>query len=166
MGFEQSVKEPALYRKDGIWLYIYVDDMIIFSSDKVEMTQFKEEIKKRFKMKELGPIAHYLKIRVVRDRPKRHIYLLQETYAKRILQRLGMGECKPCGMPLPTNHRLGKRQEGEAASNEPYPNLVGAVNYACTGTRPDLAYANGVLARYMAKEAHTEIHWKTGKRLL
>ena len=76
MGFEQSIKEPALYRKDGIWLYIYVDDMIIFSSNKEKMDQFKADIKKQFKMKELGPIAHYLKIRVVRDRPNRHIYLL------------------------------------------------------------------------------------------
>jgi hypothetical protein len=166
MGFEQSIKEPALFRKDGIWLYIYVDDMVIFTSDKKILADFKAAVKERFKMKELGPIAHYLKIRIVRDRPNRHIYLLQETYARKILDRFNMGESKPAGMPLPTDHRLSQRQDGEAAAEVPYPNLVGAINYCCTGTRPDMSFANGVLARYMAVGTHTERHWKAGKRLL
>jgi len=47
------------------------------------LAEFKTSIKKQVKMKELGPIAHYLKIRIVLRRPNKHIYLLQETYAKR-----------------------------------------------------------------------------------
>ena len=166
MGFEQCVKEPALFRKDGIWLYIYVDDMVIFSSGTEILEEFKKAVMTRFKMKELGPIHHYLKIRIVRDRPNRHIYLLQETFVKRILERFKMGECKPWSTPLPVNHKLSARDKDEAASEEPYASLVGAVNYCCTGTRPDISFSNGLLARYMAVGAHTERHWRMGKRIL
>jgi histone deacetylase 1/2 len=166
MGFEQCVKEPALFRKDGIWLFIYVDDMVIFCEDKVTLAAFKEAMMEQFKMKDLGPIHHYLKIRIVRDRPNRHIYLLQETFAQKILDRFNMGDCKPWGTPLPVNHDLSGLQADEAAVEKPYAALVGAINYCCTGTRPDLSYANGLLARYMAEGAHGERHWNAGKRLL
>ena len=139
--------------------------MIIMCKDKGEMAAFKAAMKDKFKM-ELGPIAHYLKICIVRDRANKHVYLLQDHFFKRILRRFNMEECKPLGTPLSVAHRLSKRMEDEAPGDEPYASLVGSVMYSATGTRPDLAYANGLLARYMATEAHAERHWKAGKRLL
>jgi histone deacetylase 1/2 len=62
MGFEQCVKEQALFRRGDLWTFIYVDDMIIMCKDKKAMAAFKAAMSEKFKMKELGPIAHYLNL--------------------------------------------------------------------------------------------------------
>lgn len=167
MGFQQADDDPALFRRGKFWCFVYVDDMIIMTSDKTELRKFKQEMQSKFQMKELGPINHYLNLRVVRDRPNRHIYLLQDTFIKQgILKRFNMDDCNPLNTPLFTNHDLSKRTEDEAVTAEPYQSLVGAVNYAATSTRPDIAFTNGVLARFMAVDCHSSRHWTAAKHLL
>jgi hypothetical protein len=56
-------------------------------------------------------------------------------------------------------------KEGPAIEEgTPYAQLVGAVRYAATHTRPDIAFAVGVLSRHMA-EPHQQ-HWLAAKRVL
>jgi hypothetical protein len=166
MGFTQSQNDVALFTRGKFWAFVYVDDMIMMAEDPEEVKAFKAEMKTKFHMKELGSITHYLNLRIVRDRPNRHVYLLQDTYVKKMLHKFGLAESASKSTPLPVKHNLSKREETEAAVDEPYASLVGGVNYCVTSTRPDLAFANGLLARYMADGAHTERHWQAGKRVL
>lgn len=54
--------------------------------------------------------------------------------------------------------------EHEAAKDRPYAKVVGAILYASTVTRPDLAYAASVLSRFISKL--NEGHWSAAKHIL
>jgi hypothetical protein len=51
-------------------------------------------------------------------------------------------------------------------TDAPYPQLIGALMYLMVCTRPDIAYALSVLARFMAEGRHTTTHWAAAKRVL
>ncbi|XP_074310086.1 secreted RxLR effector protein 161-like [Silene latifolia] len=54
--------------------------------------------------------------------------------------------------------------EREQMKNIPYASAVGNIMYAQVSTRPDIAYAVGVLGRYQSNPGLD--HWKTAKKVL
>ena len=81
-----------------------------------------------------------------------------------------MTDCNPASTPMDFNHSLSKAQcpktpgEKEEMENTPYLNLIGALRYLADGTRPDIAYAVGVLARFSSDPGSA--HWLAAKRVL
>ena len=71
-----------------------------------------------------------------------------------IVSQYGMEQGRSKAVPLNPGEVL--IREGEKCT-QPYSALVGSLNYLALCTRPDLAQAVGVLARYMS--APTEAHW-------
>ena len=75
-----------------------------------------------------------------------------------------MDNSNPIASPVVANSHL-SREDGEPlAANFPYGELVGALLYLTSNTRPDLAYAVGVLSRFVA--APRTSHWLAAKRVL
>ena len=58
--------------------------------------------------------------------------------------------CKPIDTSIMVNHGLHMKQEGELTDLVQYPRLVGKLIYLAH-TRPDIAYAIGVMSRFMHK---------------
>ena len=54
--------------------------------------------------------------------------------------------------------------EQEEMNNIPYASLVGSLMYAQACTRPDIAFAVGMLGRYQSNPG--KHHWKATKRFL
>ncbi|KAI0991127.1 hypothetical protein K3495_g17060, partial [Podosphaera aphanis] len=81
-----------------------------------------------------------------------------------------MNECNPRSVPLPPKTILRKTQDedtwrclyGDEAAL--YRQIVGAVLYLSNGTRPDISYAAGQLARFMS--APNSHHLEMAKHLL
>ena len=121
-------------------------------------------------MEDLGPQAYILGIRVVRDRPNRTLYLVQDGYVERILERFGMGECAPAPTPVAVGVELQKVPLPEDVPHSqwmkescPYRQAVGSLMYAMVSTRPDIATAVGMLSRYLdCPQWH---HWVAAKRV-
>jgi hypothetical protein len=117
-------------------------------------------------MKELGPIHHYLNYRIVRDRPNRLIYMVQDTYARTVLERFNMADCNSRSTPMEPGLKLGPLKPGEEGADVPYAALCGSLNYFAQGTRPDMAFAHAALSRHMAEGHHGKAHWEAGKHCL
>ena len=64
-------------------------------------------------MKEFGELKHFLGLEV--ERTKEGIFLGQQKYAKNLLQRYGLIDCKPISTPMDPNVRL---QEDEGKNLE------------------------------------------------
>jgi hypothetical protein len=68
MGFEQSSHEAAIYQRGNggnvLLVGVYVDDLVITSTEDAEVAAFKEEIKATFQMSDLGLFSFYLEIEV------------------------------------------------------------------------------------------------------
>ncbi|XP_062103182.1 uncharacterized mitochondrial protein AtMg00810-like [Humulus lupulus] len=134
---------------------VYVDDLIITGDDKTEIFQTKENLSVRFQMKELGELKHFLGLEI--DRTKEGLFLCQQKYARDLLQRFGMLECKPISTPMETNAKLCAHEGHDLQDGAMYRQLVGSLIYL-TLTRPDTSYAVGVASRYMQhpKKPHLE----------
>ena len=173
MGFERTYSDSSLYifERDGFWVIvpIFVDDITLASASQAALDTFVEDLAKHFKLRDLGPTSFLLGIEITRDRPKRTIFLSQRQYILNKLEEFGMADCHPVGTPMAPGSSLSKEEcpktpeEMKEMENIPYMNAVGSIMYLATTTRPDIAYAAGVLARFNSNPGMT--HWKAVKHL-
>ena len=105
------------------------------------MTEVKESLSKRFKMKDLGELKWFLGTEFRRNENK--MQMNQTRYIQKILSKFKMSDCKP----KPTPCILGFETTSETTINEDskelvdpklYRAIVGSLIYLMTGTRPDL----------------------------
>ncbi|NHV87521.1 reverse transcriptase domain-containing protein, partial [Escherichia coli] len=78
-----------------IILLLYVDDMLIAGQNKDTVQELKQQLSSAFSMKDLGPAEHILGMRIRRDRKDCLLYLSQERYLTKVLQRFQMSDAKP-----------------------------------------------------------------------
>ena len=140
---------------------MYVDDLIVTGARAEDIDRFKREMAARFKMSDLGMLSYYLGIEVRQG--KEHISLGQRAYAKKLLERGGMADCKPCVTPMEEQLKLSKHSTAAKVDATRYWSIVGGLRYL-THTRPDIAFAVGYVSRFM--EDPREDHWMAVKRLL
>ena len=91
---------------DFLILLLYVDDMLIVGQDTRKIASLKKALGKSFAMKDLGPAKQILGMHIVRDRTKKVLWLSQEKYVTKILERFNMSEANLVGSALSTNCRL------------------------------------------------------------
>ena len=70
-----------------IILLLYVDDILIVCQDASMIRKLKEELSKSFDMKDLGPANQILGVQLVRDRKSKKLWLPQERYVQRVLEK-------------------------------------------------------------------------------
>lgn len=165
LGFEKCPYEHAVYVKregnESLIIGVYVDDILITSSNTANIIKFKEQMSKEFEMSDLGKLSYYLGIEV--DQSKDHIELKQSTYAKKVLEAAGMADCNPSKYPMEPKIQLHKDLKGKAVDSSRYRSIVGGLRYL-VHTRPDIAYAVGMVNRFM--ERPTTLHLGDVKRVL
>ena len=96
------------------------------------------------------------------------LWISQEDYVEKVLERFNMHNAKPVHIPLPGHFKLSKMQcpkneeEKEEMSKVPYSFVVGSLMYAMICTRPDIAYAVGVVSKFLSnpgKENWNVVKW-------
>ncbi|KAF2310093.1 hypothetical protein GH714_006509 [Hevea brasiliensis] len=116
---------------------------------------FKSEMQQKFDMTDLGLLSFYLGIEVKQTTTS--ISICQTGYAKKILEKMGVGECNPCKLPMEPRTKLSKVVDGEALVDATlYRSLIGSLRYL-VNTRPDITFSVGVLSRFMEKPTTTHM---------
>jgi hypothetical protein len=167
VGLIQIEADHAIYVSETnpkkLFVGIYVDDLVIGSTDLEEMKKLKESLSREFKMKDLGEAAFVLGIKVVRMESQ--IILSQEHYARSLLSRFGMKDCNGALTPLESGLILEVTGQGTELCDEnvPYREAVGSLMYLMTCTRPDLATAVSMVSRFLS--APRVNHWTAVKRI-
>ena len=168
--YDSCVYFKTLPSGDGIYLLLYVDDMLIACKRREDIEKLKIELSSVFEMKDLGAATRILGMQIVRDRNSRTLFLTQALYVKRVLNRFEMSDAKPVSVPLSAHFRLSKFQEPEEDRDieymkiVPYSSAVGSIMYSMVCTRPDIAYGIGVVSRFMGNPGRE--HWNAVKWLL
>lgn len=54
------MSDECAYRRGGIWLLIYVDDIIIAGNSLPEIEQFKKDLPNHVEVKEMGQLRSFL----------------------------------------------------------------------------------------------------------
>lgn len=95
-----SQADPSLFvlKTDGVLiiLLLYVDDMLV--TGLIRLRQFLAELKSEFSMKDLGSVHYFLGIQI--QSTDIELFLSQERYAQKLLQKMGMLDCKPLSSPM------------------------------------------------------------------
>ena len=158
-GYKQSNSDHTIFLKrqnDRITcLIIYVDDMIITGDDKEEICTLKEQLSGEFEMKDLAQLKYFLGIELLRS--KGGIFISQRKYILDLLAEIGMVNCKPAETPIIANHGLQMIEGEKLVDRGQYQRMVGKLIYL-SHTRPDIAYAVGVVSRFMHRP---QIHHMT-----
>lgn len=118
-----------------------------------------------FKAREMGEPTYFLGLHVDRDAGSGSIQLGQRQYVATLLERFRMGEANMVSVPMGAGGHL--QTEGEPLPEDLwrfYQELVGALLYLSTCTRPDISFAGGCLSRHVANP--TGVHLIAAKKVL
>ena len=91
--YKRTFVDPCVYVQrfhddKFIILMLYVDDMLIMGQDANMIQKLKMELSKTFDMNELGSAKRILGMEILRDRKAGKLWLSQERYIERMLERL------------------------------------------------------------------------------
>ena len=163
--FERCKSDPNVYmlrtHDSLLILVLYVDDLLITGSSASAIATVKRALHDRFLMTDMGPLHFFLGLEISQNATG--IKLSQAKYARDLLERFRMTDCKPAPTPFLSGVRLEDGGDTPLVDSTLYRQLVGSLLYL-THSRPDLSYAVGAVSRYM-KEPH-ELHWNAAKRIL
>ncbi|GAA6025248.1 hypothetical protein JCM10207_006239 [Rhodosporidiobolus poonsookiae] len=169
LGYSRTRSDACVYvRRDGAALHyiaLYVDDLLFVSPSTAEVDRIKGGLKTKYGIKDLGEAKFILGIQVHR-RADKSIFLLQRAYLEDVLLRLGQSGACTAPTPMMPNLQLASSppdHNPDAAFRRRYMQAVGSLMYAMLGTRPDLAYAVGVLGRHASRP--DESHWSAVVRV-
>jgi hypothetical protein len=147
-----------------------MDDCHIIGKTKEGIQHIKAELRKRFKLRDLGPTSWFLGIDIKRNRSTHTITLSQRQYIVDMPRDFGMEDCTPVKPPMVPGLCPEKpasplsAEEVEFMKDKPYLRAIGKLTWLANGTRPDIAYAAGVLARF--NNCAGKAQWTAVKYLL
>ena len=127
------------------------------------INQVKQQLKQRFEMSDTGDCAFVLGIEIVDNAVNGTVTLCQRRYVQDILHRFGMQDCKPAASPVDISTKLVPNDSSATSIDAPYREAVGALMHLMCATRPDIAFAVGMVARFM--EHPGQQHWIAVKRI-
>ena len=152
-GFQVSDADPcAYYSSQGghtIILLIYVDDGLICYSKGANVDHILDTMDKAFSNTR-GPAGCYVGLRITRRRDTHELFLDQTHYLTKLLRKFGFLDAVPLSVPADPHTQLSHLSSVDSSppSQFPYQTIVGCLQFACIGTRPDISYAVSVAAKY------------------
>eukprot|EP01018_Ginkgo_biloba_P009783 Gb_07759 [translate_table: standard] len=165
-GFVRSSTNSNLYMKVRNSMFVtfvvlYVDDLLITRNNVSMISDLKKDLQMNFEMTDLGLLHYFLGIEVWQT-PGR-VFISQAKYIWKVLRRFRMEDCKPACTLMETRSKLSVQDEGVKIDGTLYRQLVGSLIYLTT-TRPDIAFAIGIVSRFMAEPKQS--HWLAVKQIL
>ncbi|WKA03284.1 hypothetical protein VitviT2T_021403 [Vitis vinifera] len=138
-GFKENIVDQCIYLKVNgnkfIFLILYVDDILLASSDLGLLRETKEHLSKNFHMVDMGEANYVIGIEIFRDRSRGVLGLSQKGYIDRVLKRFNMQSCSSGIAPILKGDKLSKMQcprnnmEMEQMKKIPYASAVGSLMY-------------------------------------
>jgi len=160
LGFRKSDADPCLFmmKKDSfkLVLALYVDDGLVAATDEIALLELMQRLEAEFKIT-VKPATYFLGIEID-EQSDGCVKIHQSGYTEKLLEQFGMSECRPCVTPIISSEKAVDNDNTETDSVKfPYRSAVGALMYLMTGTRPDIAYAVGVVSRNLENPTRSDV---------
>nr|GEW19099.1 zinc finger, CCHC-type [Tanacetum cinerariifolium] len=108
----------------GVIICLYVDDMLIFGNDQVQVDLTKEFLSSRFSMKDTREADVILGIRIKHE--SNGIAISQSHYIEKVLKKFNYFDCTPVSTPLDTCEKL-MPNRGLVVSQLDYSRVIGCL---------------------------------------
>lgn len=164
LGAQSIPNEPCCYQKDGVFIFFYVDDMVIAFKKENEdnALQVIKSLQRKYKLTGGNELQWFLGMEIIRDRKAKLIWITQVMYLEKIYE-LRTAET-PNGSPMAKEELFPYDGTASRQVANWYKRAVGSVLYVCVISRPDAAFAVSRLARFMNNPG--EKHVQAVNRLL
>lgn len=159
IGFKCSEADPAVfYARKGdstAILACHVDDCTITGGSQRLVQDYKDELKTKYLLMDLGPANWLLGIKITWDLEARRLSLSQESYIDSILTKYNFTDLKPFAMPMDPSIQFSRDQcpktpeEVADMCKVPYCEAIGLLNYCAIATWPDITFSISLLAQFM-----------------
>jgi hypothetical protein len=167
-GFQRSAADPCLYTlrtNQGVaFIFVYVDDMLIAASSEDLLNRCKRYVSAQWSITDLGPVSHYLGLKIEHDREGGRLRISQRAYIEKITAAIA-GDVSRQTPSTPISEEPRAAAEGHQATKsaiKTYQSAVGSLMHAMNVSRPDLAYPLSVLSRFLTNP--TDEHLREVKR--
>ena len=106
-----------------------------------------------FEMTDLGLMTYFPGMEIKQE--EHEVFICQRKYAKEILKKFHMEDCKAMATPMNSKESLSKDDGADKVDENYFRSMVGCLMYL-TATRPDILFAVSILSRFMhcASENH------------
>ena len=157
IGFEQAKAGSCVFRKvvDGeaeMVVVVHVDDILAHTKDQAMMDRFAAELGQKFKLKDLVDAGYCMGCHITRNRKACELKFDQHLYVESMVKRFDVKKATkiPAASGVPTLSKADepRNQEEEKIRKLPCREVVGALMWTATMTRPDIACAVRAVARF------------------
>lgn len=129
------------------------------------MAEVKKGLAGGYEVKEMGDLHHFVGVKVIQTPQTEEVWISQEAYAQRVLQKFGMENAKPIDTPIDASSKLVKRTEDcEGFDQGQFQSAVGSLLYLSIMTRPDIMYAVSNVAKFCVNPSKQ--HWIGVRRIM
>jgi len=169
MGAVLSKVGPCLYEwwhpvHGRCFVLVYVDDLIVAGEKLAGVEAVKRFVSAKFEVRDMGEVKDFIGMKVMRNRAVKTLTLSNPGHTATLLGAFGMDKVTPNKTPMASGVKLIKTGEGLLPKGNRYAELVGSLLYLSTTTKPDIAFAVGVLLRFMS--CPEEDHMRAAKGVL
>ena len=153
LGFKTSKHDRCLFYRREVSLSIFVDDINIFGPDDDELSEILQAINKKFKLRDMGSISHYLGMEVKYNREAGTLTINQAPKIRQLLAECGLLNAIPRGSPIDPSITipLPPASDDNLAVGEfehaIFRGRLGSLLHIACFTRPDIMFAVTVLTR-------------------
>ena len=158
LGLQPLESDPCLFIcSDGdkvLLLLLYVDDILIATNWDEKFTEVANGLKEAYGIKELGEVRHFLGMKI--EQRDGGIFISQENFVSELIRRFELEGVAPRHTPLDGGEMF-LDSDTEEATSVPYRQIVGALLYVSTCSRPDIAFATSQAAKFASKPRAE--HW-------
>ena len=174
IGLTRSEHDHAVFfrREKGTLntiLLAHVDDFTITAISPALIKATKDGLRKHLEIHDMGEIHWMLGLEIKRNRELHTLSISQRSYIDSIVTRYGFEDAKPLSIPIVANSTLSRNDCPTTTTDigkmagRPYREAVGSLMYAAVGTRPDISFAVGQVARFCDNPGSA--HWEAVKRI-
>jgi hypothetical protein len=129
--------------------------MLFAATDIISIEKIVAEIRKKFELKDLGDVKHFLGIDIHKS-PDGMFSVSQETYIEKIAAECGQTDAKAQKYPLdPGYYKL--EDEKMLPNNNEYRKIIGMLLYVATNSRPDISASVCILAQKVEKPRELDL---------
>ena len=138
-----------------------MDDLLVTGSTVAFIEEFKQNMMKIFEMTNCGEMAFFLGMEIKQD--EKGVFISQKKYAKEILKKFHIENCKPICTLMFQKLKLCKEDGAEKVDETGYKSLVCCLMYL-TATRPDILQTISVLSRFL--HCASEVHFQAANHVI
>ncbi|GJZ27539.1 retrovirus-related pol polyprotein from transposon TNT 1-94 [Tanacetum coccineum] len=144
-----------------IILLLYADDMLVAGFDMEKIRKLKRQLSQEFEMKDLGSAKQILGMFIIKDKMKGNLWLSQEKYIKKFLEKFNMKDVDARCQPLGDHFKLSKKQAPKTEDSRrrmakvPYSLAVISVMYAMSA----IHLAKNLVFHDRTKHIKTRYHY-------